>query len=422
MGPKERPYSPEFLLRWALSIRTRLLGVDDLSVADVLEALANRISYDFPAAEAEFRRALDIRRRHPDDRDLRLLADIVGLASLYSVHGHQKAADALFDEALQKRGYTPAGVCRPGDDELFSKLGFLKYNEGYYDEAEHDSDIAIGCVQRALGPDHVELVDELSLRIMIWRAQGRYAEAEQLARQGLKQRRDLHGEDSPAVDNALHHLAEVQYERGKLAAAAQAEAASLALRAQMYGRLHDSVAGSLRVLGDIHVASGDAATAAAEYREAIAIWQQTMGADHPYVGQAMQGLAEALVAQGRRDDARAVAEDALALQYRRLRPEHPAIASTLAVLATIERVESPEAAEPMFRDALAIRRKALGQDHPDTARAESLLGECLALQSSKLTEARPLLDHGAQILRERLGRDHRESRLAEKRRQRFEPG
>ena len=57
------------LLARALAIRTRLLGPDDVSVADVLEELADNAGYKVPVQEAQddLRRALEIRRHHADD-------------------------------------------------------------------------------------------------------------------------------------------------------------------------------------------------------------------------------------------------------------------------------------------------------------------------------------------------------------------
>src|SRR5262249_26778834 len=119
-------------------------------------------------------------------------------------------------------------------------------------------------------------------------------------------------------------------------------------------------------------------------------------------------------AENRFTEARSWADQALAAQRRRLRPGHPALAATLAVMGTIAERESPTAAEPLFRQALTIRRAALTDEHPYTAQAESLLGECLALQH-QLAEALPLLRHSAQTLRAKLGDSHRATREAWKR-------
>jgi hypothetical protein len=126
----------------------------------------------------------------------------------------------------------------------------------------------------------------------------------------------------------------------------------------------------------------------------------------------MRGIAEALLAQGDVDAARSMADRTLAVQRGRLQPRHPEIAGTLAVLGTITQVRSPADAEPLFREALAIQNAAFPPDHPGIARTESLLGECLALQR-KLTEALPLLRHGAEILRARLGDDHLDASRAQ---------
>jgi serine/threonine-protein kinase len=418
-----KAYLADSLLRRALAIRTWLVGAGDLSVADVLEQLGNNVGYNVPLHEAEddFRRALEIRRRQFGDGDVRLVSTIAGLAGLYSRSGRYDEAEALFREAMEIRSHSADGEhCHAGDPTLLSELGILRYREGSFDDAERYTDEAIECLQRALGPDHVEVVDLTSTRIRVWCEQGRYAEAEALARQSLVKRRELHGDRSPAVDNALHHLAHVLYERGELAEAERQATDALDRRRNAYGPIHDSVASTLMLLGDIRLAGADPRAAEASYREALAIWQRTMGDDFPNVAEVMRGLAEALVAQGRLAEALPVAEHALALQRRRLRPGHPAIAGTLVVLGAIVAAGAPSAAEPMFREARAIWSAALAPGHPYTARADSLLGECLALQH-RPAEALPMLRHAAEVLRAQLGADHRETRLALRRLQAAAP-
>ncbi|HEY0479611.1 MAG TPA: serine/threonine-protein kinase [Kofleriaceae bacterium] len=413
--------STESLLRRALAIRTRLLGGDDLSVADVLEELANRSARTMREADDGYRRALDIRRHHLGDNDPRLVASVAGMAGRYSASARYDEAEALIREAMAIRGRAAGPEpCHAGDDALYNELGILRYREGYLGDAEQYTDVAIACLQRELGPDHVAVADNMAIRIRIWTAQGRYAEAEALARHGLIRRRALHGDHSAAVDNALYHLGHVLYERGELAEATALETTALTMRTERYGRIHDSVAESLMALGDIQLTGGDATAAEASYREAVAIWRTTLGDDHPSVAEVMRGLAEALAAQDRRAEAQTLAADALALQRRRLRPGHPAIATTLAALAGISAAGAPAAAEPMLREALAIRRAALGPEHPYTARAESELGDCLARQRRR-AEALPLLRHGAGTLAAQLGEHHPQRRLARTRLELAEP-
>src|SRR5262249_6643314 len=152
------------------------------------------------------------------------------LAGLYAVTARHAEAEALVREAIAIHGGARDGRCRPGDDDFFDSLALLQYRQAYYADAERYLDAALECSRSVVGPGHVEVVDLESTRIPIWREQGRYAEAEDLARQLLPRRRALHGDGSPAVDNALHHLAYVLYERGKLAEAAQLGTEALDLR------------------------------------------------------------------------------------------------------------------------------------------------------------------------------------------------
>jgi tetratricopeptide (TPR) repeat protein/tRNA A-37 threonylcarbamoyl transferase component Bud32 len=409
----------DLLLRQALAIRVRLLGSDHLAVADVLERLAYNVGYNVPLHDAidNFRRVVEIRRLHLAEGDPQLVSSLAGLAGMYSLAAYYDNAEALFQDGLAIRDRAPAGErCHVGYARVLSELAVLRWRQGYLREAEHHADAAIACLEQTFGPDHVVTVDETTIRFLIWSEQGRYDEAERLARRLLERRSALHEPISPAIDNAMHHLARVLYERGKLDEAMRFEREALSRREALVGHDSGAVADSLKAIGDIQLAGGDPRAAEPNYREAVQLWRNAMGGDHPYVAEAMRGLAEALAAQGRLDAARPLAEQALAQQQQRLRPGHPAIASTLIALGVIEQAGSPAAAEPRFREALAIRRAALPPGHAHIAVAESLLGECLALQHRR-AEAQPLLDGAAQALRAQLGDDHPATRRAEQRRQ-----
>ena len=62
-------------------------------------------------------------------------------------------------------------------------------------------------------------------------------------------------------------------------------------------------------------------------------------------------------------------------------------------------------AEPLFRQALAIRRKLLGEDHPDTAQSYNNVAGNLNAQG-KYAEAEPLFRQALATRRKLLGEDH----------------
>ncbi|MEL6854402.1 MAG: tetratricopeptide repeat protein, partial [Cyanobacteria bacterium J06607_13] len=64
-----------------------------------------------------------------------------------------------------------------------------------------------------------------------------------------------------------------------------------------------------------------------------------------------------------------------------------------------------EAAEPLFQDALALRRKLLGDDHPDVATSLNNLAGLYESQG-RYDEAEPLYLRAIAILINRLGQQH----------------
>ena len=83
-----------------------------------------------------------------------------------------------------------------------------------------------------------------------------------------------------------------------------------------------------------------------------------------------------LYQEGRYREAIPLAEQALAIREKALGPEHPDLAASLHNLAEIYRTLGDYAkAEPLYRRSLAIREKALGPEHPDVATSLNSLAE-----------------------------------------------
>ena len=71
----------------------------------------------------------------------------------------------------------------------------------------------------------------------------------------------------------------------------------------------------------------------------------------------------------------------------------------------------PEAAEPLYRQALAIAEKAHGPNHPDAAKALFGLGVALE-RDGQTTEAAECLRRALTIRRDLLGPQHPDTREA----------
>jgi tetratricopeptide (TPR) repeat protein len=101
--------------------------------------------------------------------------------------------------------------------------------------------------------------------------------------------------------------------------------------------------------------------------------------------------------------------DALSIREKTLGPEHPDTAESLNDLGLLLHLQDDlEQARPLSERALAIREKVLGSEHPDTARSLNNLAHVLRVQGD-LAGARPLHERALAIREKMLGPNHRDT-------------
>ena len=82
------------------------------------------------------------------------------------------------------------------------------------------------------------------------------------------------------------------------------------------------------------------------------------------------------------------------------------VGSSLQVLGrSLQAQGNAAAAEPLFRESLALRKQFMPPDHWLIAASESVLGECV-MKQNRFAEAEPLLLRGHERLSALLGEKH----------------
>ncbi|TAK20411.1 MAG: tetratricopeptide repeat protein [Chloroflexota bacterium] len=113
-----------------------------------------------------------------------------------------------------------------------------------------------------------------------------------------------------------------------------------------------------------------------------------------------------LDARGDYAGARLYSERALAIREKALGPEHPDTATSLNNLALLLQAQGDfAAARPLYERALAINEKVLGPEHPDTATSLNNLAGLLRAQGD-FAAARPLYERALAIREKALGPEH----------------
>jgi tetratricopeptide (TPR) repeat protein len=104
--------------------------------------------------------------------------------------------------------------------------------------------------------------------------------------------------------------------------------------------------------------------------------------------------------------AEAIHREALALRRKLLGNEHPDVATSLNNLASVLReAGKPAEAETTCREALALRRKLFGNDHPDVAESLDIMGN-LVLRRGSPVEAETICREALAIKRKLFGNEH----------------
>jgi CHAT domain-containing protein len=289
--------------------------------------------------------------------------------------------------------------------------GAAAYQRGDYSSAAANLTAALKEAE-AFGETDQRLALTLNNLAVVYREQGRYAEAEQLSRRSLAIRERALGPEHPDVGGSLNNLAALFHVQGRYAETEPLYRRSLAIIEKELGPDHPNVGTALNNLADLYQAQGRYAEAEPLSRRSLAIRERALGPEHLDVGGSLNNLAALYRAQGRFAEAEPLSRRSLAVVEKALGPDHQHVGTTLSVLALLYQAQGRFAeAEPLFRRTLAIREKALGQSHPDVGRALNNLAALYQAQG-RLAEAEPLLRRSFGIQEKSLGPDHQDMATA----------
>ena len=191
---------------------------------------------------------------------------------------------------------------------------------------------------------------------VLYRAQGRYAEAEPLYKRSLAIDEKALGPEHPDVGTALNNLAGLYQAQGRYAEAEPLVQRSLAIREKALGPEHPDVATSLNNLAALYRDQGRYAEAEPLYRRSLAIDEKALGPEHPDVASTQQP-GRAVPGQGRYAEAEPLYKRACHPPRRRWGPTTP----TWDSLNNLAGCTGPKAATPRpSRSTSAPRHRGEG--------------------------------------------------------------
>ena len=328
-------------------------------------------------------------------------AEVVALFQKGSLRDAIDLGHRTYEDAVEKLGEQHTVTITS-----LNNLAVLYKATGRYAEAEPFYSRALALRRQVLGERHPHTFHSLSNLALLYKDTGRYAEAEPLLAQALGFSREVLGELHPDTLDSMNNLAGLYQDTGRYAEAEPLFVQALALRSKYLGERHPDTINSLHNLALLYKQTGRYAQAEPLLVQALALNSEVLGERHPRTIISINALAGLYQDSGRYAEAELRYAEVLALRGEVLGERHPRTISSLSGLALIYTNTGRYAeAEPLFVKALALHREVLGERHPRTI--VSLINLAFFYNvTSRYSDAEPLFVQALALSREVQGERH----------------
>ena len=342
-------------------------------------------------AERQLERDLALRRRELGEEHPDTLASLASLAAVYERRGKLKEAEPLYLKALEMERRV-LGPEHPNTLKTMNGLAVTYANEGQYDKAEAIYSSLIPIEERVLGEGDFETLRGMGNLAALCFVQRKYARAESLFLKTLELKRRALGDDNPESLDTMTNLAELYRVRADYARAEPLYVGAIAAYRRVLGDSHAHTVNAMNGLAELYGNRGDHEQAEKLYTQALDAARHN-GEEHFRTVESMAGLARIYERQMRSAQAERLFTKVLEIRRRTLGDAHPDTLNTLVSLGRVrlQRQQYAEA-ESAFRDALSGYEKTAPDDW-ERYNCQSLLGASLAGER-KHSEAEPLLIAG----------------------------
>jgi len=326
----------EVLLRHALEIRQRDLGMENAVTLTTIDSLGWTLEEEGHYAEAEKlqRQTVDVERRVLGPEHGETLRSMNSLALTLEREGRYTAAEELQRQTIdgENRTFGPENAATLS---TMHALGGVLSAEARYAEAEKLDRETLEIETRVLGPDHLSTVGTMQNLALALASETRYAEAEKVDRKILDIRRRVLGPEHPATLATMNNLANVLGSEGRYADAEKLHRETLAIRSRVLGLEHPDTLGSMVDLSADLTSQGHFAEAEKLDREALDIQTRTLGPENADTLRTMGNVADDLIKDHKDNQAEKMLNQVLAIQIRVLGPDSDSAAASKYNLGSI---------------------------------------------------------------------------------------
>jgi tetratricopeptide (TPR) repeat protein len=379
------------------------LGENDLIIEPVLTQLGAVMQARGTCCEAEqlMQRALNIRRARYGDDSIEAALGKHNLAAVWQQSGRSKDATKLQAEALN----TAQHLLDSTDPALVPHLtlaALVERDARNYDHAEELLKQALVLAESDPGENSRRSMQVSKYLGTVYRAAGRFDDAEHIYQRLLDRYQAAFGSDSLDVANTLNTLGALRCQRKFYA-----DGRSPSINGSM--KPDRASLAALQTLSTAELYLGQANLAEEHALQSLSMAKSQASGDHDVLAIAYNNLSQVYAKQGRAKEAEEAAIRAKDLWIASAGPDSPRVAAALSNLGALYLQERKyKKAEALYTESAALDSKATGQDGLDYARdlnrlgvlynvekqftkSEDVLRQALAIESAKLSKNSPVL-------------------------------
>ena len=327
------------------------------------------------------------------------------IGDTYMDLGLPEQAQPQIEQVLALRRRT-LGAHAPETLAAMERLAMLYKAYGKYTDAEGVLLSVLADRRRLLGQQHADTLSCANKLAIVHNLLGKYRECEKLLEPLAGAFNETLGESSAETLTALASLGTAYQELGNFNRSEQVKRRVLQLYTASRGAQHPSTLTAMNNLANLYDKAGRYDRAEPLLIEVVELGRKVLGENHPNTLLYENNLADLERKTGRLAEAEALYNRVLDARQRAMGREHPDTLITMMSLGRLYRsVEQTERAVELFAKVLDVRRRTLGEEHPYTLNSIFELGKTYERQK-RFREAEDLYSRLAATRKRLLGERH----------------
>ncbi|CAF4218916.1 unnamed protein product, partial [Adineta steineri] len=289
---------------------------------------------------------------------------------------------------------------------IYYQLGWIKYNQGEYQEALSSHEKALTIRQQLLPPNHRNLGDSYNRIGSVYYSMGDYPKALSYFEKALVIRQQSLPSNHPHLGASYNNIGLVYYNMGDYSKALSYFEKDLAIGQQSLPSNHPDLAKSYNNIGLMYDSMGDYSKALSYNEKALTIKQQSLPSNHYSLAMSYNNIGSVYDSMGDYPKALSYYEKALAIQQQSLPSNHPDLAYSYKGIGIVYRNmrDYPKALSSLEK-ALAIRQQSLPSNHPDLSTSYNNIG-LVYEDMADYSKAHSFYEHAVQIGQQSLPTNH----------------